>query len=73
VLYGVTRDQFMARHKANHIQVAYAADAGQARRAVEMKAAMAHAMGIRVNLCGDLDDSLDRHQLSGVEPKESRA
>ena len=73
VLYGVTRDQFMARHKANHIQVAYAADASQARRAVEMKAAMAHAMGIRVNLCGDLDDSLDRHQLSGVEPKESRA
>ncbi len=26
VTYGVTRDQFMARHKANHIQVAYAPD-----------------------------------------------
>ena len=24
VTYGVSRDQFMARHKANHIQVAYA-------------------------------------------------
>ena len=24
VLHGVTRDQFMARHKANHVQVAYA-------------------------------------------------
>ncbi len=27
VLYGVTRDQFMAKHKANHIQVVYAPDA----------------------------------------------
>ena len=73
VLYGVTRDQFMARHKANHIQVAYAPDALRARRAVEMKAAMAQAMGIQVSLCGDLDDGLDRHQAPGVEPAESRA
>ena len=29
VTYGVTRDQMMARHKANHIQVAYAPDAGR--------------------------------------------
>ena len=28
-LYGVTRDQLMARHKANHIQVAYAPDAAR--------------------------------------------
>ena len=27
VTYGVSRDQMMARHKANHIQVAYAPDA----------------------------------------------
>ena len=27
VLYGVTRDQLMARHKSNHVQVAYAPDA----------------------------------------------
>ena len=27
VTYGVTRDQMMARHQANHIQVAYAHDA----------------------------------------------
>jgi hypothetical protein len=73
VLYGVTRNQFMARHKANHIQVAYAPDAAHARRAVEMKAAMAHEMGIRVSLCGDLDDRLERHQAPGVEPAESRA
>ena len=33
VLYGVSRDQFMAKHQANHIQVAYAPDAepGHAR------------------------------------------
>ena len=30
VLYGVTRDQFMGRHKANHINVAYAPDAAAA-------------------------------------------
>jgi hypothetical protein len=62
VLYGVTRDQFMAKHQANHIQVAYAPDADGARRALVIKAAMARELGIRVNLCGDLDDVLDRHQ-----------
>jgi hypothetical protein len=62
VLYGVTRDQFMARHKANHVQVVYASDVERARQAVEMKAAMAAAVGIEVHLCGDLDDALDRHQ-----------
>ena len=30
VLYGVSRDQMMARHKANHIQVAYAHSAEEA-------------------------------------------
>ena len=62
VLYGVTRDQFMAQHKANHIQVVYAPDAQTARRALARKASMARELGIRVNLCGDLEDSLDRHQ-----------
>jgi L-fucose isomerase-like protein len=62
VLYGVSRDQFMAQHKANHIQVVYAPDAATARRALVRKASMARELGIRVNLCGDLEDSLDRHQ-----------
>jgi hypothetical protein len=62
VLYGVTRDQFMAKHQANHIQVAYAPDAEIARHALVVKAAMARELGIQVNLCGDLDDTLDRHQ-----------
>jgi hypothetical protein len=62
VLYGVTRNQFMGRHKANHIQVAYATDATLAKTALAMKAAMAHELGIVVHPCGDLDDTLDRHQ-----------
>ena len=62
ILYGVSRDQLMAKHQANHIQVVYAPDATVANRALVRKAAMARAMGIQVNLCGDVDDSLDRHQ-----------
>ena len=62
VLYGVTRDQFMAKHKANHIQVVYAPDAPAARRLLAAKAGMADALGIRVNLCGDLEDELGAHQ-----------
>lgn len=52
VLYGVTRDQMMARHKANHIQVAYGADADGADRAMRTKAALAAELGIDVFLCG---------------------
>ncbi|HTR04186.1 MAG TPA: fucose isomerase [Thermoanaerobaculia bacterium] len=64
VLYGITRDQMMAKHKANHIQVAYAPDAATANRALVRKAAMARALGIRVNLCGDPEQTLDRHQAA---------
>jgi len=39
VLDGVSRDQFMARHKANHVQVVYGPDADQADRALVAKAA----------------------------------
>jgi L-fucose isomerase-like protein len=52
VLDGVTRDQMMARHRANHIQVAYGEDAPSADRALAAKAAMFDAMGVRVHLCG---------------------
>ncbi|MET4098639.1 hypothetical protein ABIB37_000876 [Agrococcus sp. UYP10] len=54
VLHGVSRDQLMARHKSNHIQVAYAPDAEAADRALTAKAAMFAGMGIRVHLCGDV-------------------
>jgi len=52
VTYGVTRDQMMARHKANHVQVAYARDAAAADRAALAKAAVARSLGIEVSLCG---------------------
>jgi hypothetical protein len=55
VLHGITRDQFMARHKANHAQVVYAPDAETADRALAAKAAMFDRMGIRVFLAGDVD------------------
>lgn len=52
ITYGITRDQMMARHKANHIQVAYARDAAAADRAALAKAAAARALGIEVAFCG---------------------
>jgi len=53
VTYGVSRDQMMARHKANHIQVAYARDAAAADRCALAKAALARELGIEVAFCGD--------------------
>jgi len=52
VTYGVSRDQMMARHQSNHIQVAYAHSAEDADRLLRAKAAMADAMGLKVTLCG---------------------
>ena len=54
VLHGVSRDQFMARHKANHAQTVYAPDAETADKALIAKAAMFAGMGIKVNLVGDV-------------------
>lgn len=53
VLHGVSRDQFMARNKANHVQVAYGLDSDSADRALIAKAAMFDALGVKVHLCGD--------------------
>ncbi len=53
VTHGVGRDAMMARHKANHIQIAYAPDARTADHALACKAAAFHAMGVAVHLCGD--------------------
>jgi L-fucose isomerase-like protein len=54
VLHGVSRDQMMGRHRANHIQVAYGTDAASADDALATKAAMFDAMGLSVHLCGDV-------------------
>ena len=55
VTKGVSRDQMMARHKSNHIQVVYAANEKQAHRACRIKAAMMASLGLNVHLCGDVD------------------
>jgi L-fucose isomerase-like protein len=52
VTYGITRDQFMARHKSNHIQVAYGPDAAGANLALAAKAAAFKALGMEVSICG---------------------
>jgi hypothetical protein len=52
VTYGVSRDQMMARHKANHVQVAYAPDSAAADRALAAKAACFAELGLEVNYCG---------------------
>ncbi|WP_416530345.1 fucose isomerase [Streptomyces coelicoflavus] len=54
VLHGVTRDQFMARHRANHLNVAYAPDAATADQALRAKAALFAELGVEVHLCGDV-------------------
>lgn len=54
VLHGVDRDQLMARHKANHLNVVYAPDADAADKALVAKAALFEALGVAVHLCGDV-------------------
>jgi hypothetical protein len=56
VTYGVGRDELMAKHKANHIQVAYATSGKEADAAMFAKAAMAEALGMKVNICGSRKD-----------------
>ncbi len=52
VTYGVSRDQMMARHKANHINVAYAKSAKEADLCLYAKAELARNLGLEVCLCG---------------------
>jgi hypothetical protein len=52
VFDGISRDSFMARHRANHVNIAYAEDRKQAAYALAVKAAMFHALGVQVHLCG---------------------
>jgi hypothetical protein len=53
ILHGVTRDQFMARHRANHVNVAYAPTPELADKALAAKAAMMGELGIVVHRCGN--------------------
>jgi hypothetical protein len=54
VFHGVNRDQFMARHRANHVNIVYAPDAATADSALALKAATLAEMGVIVHLCGDV-------------------
>jgi hypothetical protein len=42
----------MARHKANHVQVAYAPGAEAANEALAVKAAAFRNLGLEVSICG---------------------
>jgi hypothetical protein len=44
----------MARHKANHLNVAYAPSVEEADKALMIKAEMFNYAGIEVHLCGDV-------------------
>ncbi len=52
VTYGVSRDQMMAKHKANHLQVAYANSAEEADRELLTKASMAEASVLKQRSAG---------------------
>ena len=52
---GITRDQMIARHKSNHIQVVYAPDEKKAHRACRIKAAMMAELGLEVHFCGNVN------------------
>jgi len=52
ILHGVSQNQMMARHRANHVNVAYAPSADVANKALATKAAMLAELGVHVHLCG---------------------
>ncbi len=52
ILHGVSQNQMMARHRANHVNVAYAPTAAIADKALATKAAMLAELGVEVHLCG---------------------
>jgi hypothetical protein len=70
VTYGITRDQMMARHKANHIPVAYANSTREADLALCTKAVLAAELGLEVHLCGTkavaVRSTFEKHWRSGM-------
>ena len=54
VLPGIDRDQMMARHKSNHIQVAYAPTRAAAVKALAAKAGAMRELGLTVAVCGSI-------------------
>ena len=54
ILPGISRDEMMARHKANHIQVVYAPDKEGAKKGLYAKAAAMRELGMKVSICGEV-------------------
>ncbi len=54
VLQGISRDQMMARHKSNHIQVVYAPSKAAAKNGLFVKAAAMAELGLDVSICGKM-------------------
>ena len=54
ILPGISRDEMMARHKANHIQVVYAPDKEGAKKGLYAKAAAMRELGMKVAICGEV-------------------
>ncbi len=52
ILHGVSQNQMMARHRANHVNIAYAPSPDSADKALATKAAMLAELGLHVHLCG---------------------
>ena len=52
ILHGVSQNQMMARHRANHVNVAYAPSSEVADKALATKAALLAELGLQVHLCG---------------------
>lgn len=73
VTYGVSRDQMMARHKANHVQVAYGTGEQETDNALLTRAAMALGLGIRVHMCGTRKDGTAWSEIqSSIKPNLAR-
>ena len=67
IFHGVTRDSFMARHRANHVSIAYAPDRHAALKALAVKAAMLDSLGVQVHICGDMKFSELPASLTAIE------
>lgn len=67
ILHGVSQNQFMARHPANHVNVAYAPSVADADRALAVKAMMLRRLGLDVHICGDSRLSGDSEDCSSKE------
>jgi hypothetical protein len=52
ILHGVSQNQMMARHRANHLNLVYAPSVELADKALAIKAAMLAELGVQVHLCG---------------------